>query len=90
MRLLALPWLDPYWAVDPAFDAMTLDLDTGHPMARFELDVVNATLSAFVEILVKAGYTVTTRLPDHPEDHDLLVDVIAGPGPRTQSSVPPP
>ncbi|MER5650222.1 hypothetical protein [Streptosporangium sp. NPDC002524] len=53
------------WAVDPTFDAMTLDLDPDHPMTRFELDVVNATLSAFVEILVKAGYTVTTRLPDH-------------------------
>lgn len=68
------------WAVDPTFDEMALDYldDPDHPMVRFELDVVNAMLSAFAEMLVKAGYTVKLRLPAG-ENRDLLLDVVAGP-----------
>ncbi|MGN9847459.1 hypothetical protein ACTMTI_56280 [Nonomuraea sp. H19] len=61
------------------FEAMLIGLDTDHPMARFELDVVNATLKAFADILAMAGYTVTLSLPDNDEDRDLQLKVIAGP-----------
>ncbi|MFI7638984.1 hypothetical protein [Nonomuraea sp. NPDC049400] len=61
------------------FETMLIALDKDHPMARFELDVVNATIRALAEILAMAGYTVTLSLPDNDEDRDLQLEVIAGP-----------
>ncbi|MFC4062765.1 hypothetical protein ACFOWE_31120 [Planomonospora corallina] len=52
-------------------------------MVRFELDVVNTTLGAFAQILVKAGYQVVLKISNE-EDGDLLLDVIAGPSQSTR------
>ncbi len=70
--------VDVRWSVDPAFDELTIGQDDDHPVVRFELDVWNAMVSAFAEILVKAGYAVRMRMPN-AEDRDFELTVLAGP-----------